>query len=79
MPTNEQTKAVVPTAINDLTIKVVHDNNLYAQGFSTAWGFSASVTTPNKNVFFDTTGPWTKTGGAEPSDWPEWMRAFRDY
>ena len=43
MPTNEQTKAVATTAINDLTITVVHDNNLYAQGFSTAWGFSAFI------------------------------------
>jgi len=27
----------------------------------------------------DTTGPWTKAGGAQPSDWPEWMRRFKDY
>ncbi len=28
---------------------------------------------------FDTAGPWTKAGGVEPEDWPEWMRKFRDY
>ena len=28
---------------------------------------------------FDTEGPWTKTGGVQPSDWPEWMRNFKDY
>ncbi|TKJ34262.1 MAG: hypothetical protein CEE38_18320 [Planctomycetes bacterium B3_Pla] len=28
---------------------------------------------------FDTAGPWTKTGGVQPDDWPEWMRKFRDY
>lgn len=28
---------------------------------------------------FDTAGQWTKTGGAQPEDWPEWMRDFRDY
>jgi len=28
---------------------------------------------------FDTAGPWTKRGGAEPEDWPEWMRGFKDY
>jgi prepilin-type N-terminal cleavage/methylation domain-containing protein/prepilin-type processing-associated H-X9-DG protein len=28
---------------------------------------------------FDTTGPWTKAGGVQPSDWPEWMRKFKDY
>lgn len=28
---------------------------------------------------FDTAGPWTKAGGVQPSDWPEWMRNFKDY
>ena len=28
---------------------------------------------------FDTTGPWTKAGGVAPSDWPDWMRTFKDY
>ncbi|MBW7992508.1 MAG: type II secretion system protein [Planctomycetes bacterium] len=27
----------------------------------------------------DTTGPWTKAGGAQPSDWPQWMRKFKDH
>ncbi|MHC4744464.1 MAG: hypothetical protein ACYS8Z_21325, partial [Planctomycetota bacterium] len=28
---------------------------------------------------YNTAGPWTKTGGAKPQDWPEWMRKFKDY
>jgi len=28
---------------------------------------------------FDTRGPWTKGGGIQPADWPEWMRKFKDY
>jgi prepilin-type N-terminal cleavage/methylation domain-containing protein/prepilin-type processing-associated H-X9-DG protein len=28
---------------------------------------------------FDTAGPWTKVGGVQPEDWPEWMRSFKDY
>jgi len=28
---------------------------------------------------YDPSGPWTKVGGALPSDWPEWMRKFKDY
>lgn len=24
-------------------------------------------------------GPWTKAGGVQPGDWPEWMRHFKDY
>ena len=28
---------------------------------------------------FDTTNFWTIAGGAKPTDWPEWMRKFKDY
>jgi len=28
---------------------------------------------------FDTAGPWTKAGGVQPEDWPQWMRHFKDY
>jgi len=28
---------------------------------------------------FNMTGVWTKAGGAQPSDWPKWMRTFKDY
>jgi prepilin-type processing-associated H-X9-DG protein len=24
-------------------------------------------------------GFWTRAGGAEPEDWPKWMRGFKDY
>ncbi len=28
---------------------------------------------------YKTDGPWTKAGGVAPTDWPEWMRRYRDY
>jgi prepilin-type N-terminal cleavage/methylation domain-containing protein len=28
---------------------------------------------------FDTRGRWTLAAGIGPSDWPDWMRSFRDY
>lgn len=28
---------------------------------------------------YNTAGPWTRAGGAAGSDWPEWMRGFKDY
>jgi prepilin-type N-terminal cleavage/methylation domain-containing protein len=28
---------------------------------------------------FDVRGPWTKGGGVQTADWPEWMRKFKDY
>lgn len=31
------------------------------------------------NGNFNRNGPWTKAGGVQPNDWPEWMRKFKDY
>ena len=28
---------------------------------------------------YDTANRWTKAGGVQPEDWPEWMRKFKDY
>jgi len=28
---------------------------------------------------YNTSGPWTKAGGVQPEDWPEWMRSIKDY
>jgi prepilin-type N-terminal cleavage/methylation domain-containing protein len=28
---------------------------------------------------FNTAGPWTTAGAVQPSDWPQWMRSFKDY
>jgi prepilin-type N-terminal cleavage/methylation domain-containing protein len=28
---------------------------------------------------YNTRGVWTKAGGADPADWPEWMARFKDY
>jgi len=28
---------------------------------------------------FNNAGPWTKAGGCNPADWPEWMRHYKDY
>jgi len=28
---------------------------------------------------FNTANPWTRAGGAQPEDWPQWMRHFKDY
>jgi len=28
---------------------------------------------------YDINGPWTKRGGVQPDDWPQWLRKYRDY
>lgn len=31
------------------------------------------------NKSYDVRGLWTKAGGMTPSDWPQWMRSFKEY
>ncbi len=31
------------------------------------------------NRIFDTRNAWTRSGGVNPSDWPQWMRGMKDY
>jgi len=28
---------------------------------------------------FDINGPWTQAGGVTPSDWPEWIKPYKDF
>jgi prepilin-type processing-associated H-X9-DG protein len=28
---------------------------------------------------YNTAGPWTKAGGVKPTNWPQWMKNFKDY
>ena len=28
---------------------------------------------------FNTAGPWTLAGGVRPTDWPDWIRRYKDY
>ena len=28
---------------------------------------------------FNTAGPWTQVGGVTTSDWPEWMKNFKEF
>ena len=53
---NQETKAISTPGVNDLTIKVVYDNNPCKQELGTAWGFSAFITGTEKTILLDTGG-----------------------
>jgi 7,8-dihydropterin-6-yl-methyl-4-(beta-D-ribofuranosyl)aminobenzene 5'-phosphate synthase len=53
---NQDAEAISTLDINDLTIKVIYDNNPYMEGLETAWGFSALITGTEKTILFDTGG-----------------------
>ncbi len=48
------------------------DLNVRRVGLKELWTF-------NWHRNFDTQGPWTTAGGVLSSDWPQWMRTFKDY
>jgi len=53
-------------------------NCLFADGSARKVGLK-KLWTLKWHRSFNTAGPWTSAGGAVPSDWPEWMRGFKDY
>ncbi|UCD51485.1 MAG: prepilin-type N-terminal cleavage/methylation domain-containing protein [Phycisphaerales bacterium] len=53
-------------------------NMLFADGAVRKVGLK-ELWTLKWHAGFNTAGPWTKAGGALPSDWPQWMRKFKDY
>jgi prepilin-type processing-associated H-X9-DG protein len=61
----------------------INRHNGYVNGLFLDWSVRKiglkELWTLKWNMRFDTAGPWTKAGGVQPEDWPQWMRGFRDY
>jgi len=57
---------------NETTNGVILDFSVRKIGLKELWTLKWSQT-------YDTAGPWTIAGGAQPEDWPQWMRGFKDY
>jgi 7,8-dihydropterin-6-yl-methyl-4-(beta-D-ribofuranosyl)aminobenzene 5'-phosphate synthase len=50
----EQAHSIPDVDVNELTLTVVYDNNVYKQGLATGWGFSCVIAGTEKTVLFDT-------------------------
>ncbi|KPL23365.1 MAG: hypothetical protein AMJ75_06270 [Phycisphaerae bacterium SM1_79] len=61
----------------------INRHNGYINGLFMDWTVRKiglkELWTLNWHRGYDTSGPWTKAGLVQPSDWPEWMRRFKDY
>ncbi|MCP4610177.1 MAG: type II secretion system protein [Planctomycetes bacterium] len=57
---------------NGIINVVFLDLNVRKVGLKELW-------TLNWHRNFDTQGPWTTAGSVQSSDWPGWMRTFKDY
>jgi len=55
----------------DWSVRKVSLKELWTLKWDSNWGMAGP--------HWDTAGPWTKAGGVQPEDWPQWMRKFKDY
>jgi prepilin-type N-terminal cleavage/methylation domain-containing protein/prepilin-type processing-associated H-X9-DG protein len=66
----------------DMTF-IINRHNGYINGLFLDWSVRKvglkELWTLQWSASFDTAGPWTRAGGVQPEDWPEWMRNFKDY
>ncbi len=53
-------------------------NSLFLDGSARKVGLK-ELWTLKWHKSFNTRGPWTIAGGVQPTDWPEWIRPFKDY
>jgi prepilin-type N-terminal cleavage/methylation domain-containing protein/prepilin-type processing-associated H-X9-DG protein len=53
-------------------------NSLFTDGSIRKIGLK-ELWTLKWNRQYVVTGPWTRAGGVVPSDWPEWLRKYKDY
>lgn len=66
-----------------VTSVCINRHNGYVNGLFLDWSVRRiglkELWTLKWNKQFDTANKWTKAGGAQPEDWPKWMRNFKDY
>jgi prepilin-type N-terminal cleavage/methylation domain-containing protein len=55
-----------------------HVNGLFGDGCVRKTGLK-ELWTFKWHKQFNTSGPWTKAGGVQSEDWPQWTRRFTDY
>jgi 7,8-dihydropterin-6-yl-methyl-4-(beta-D-ribofuranosyl)aminobenzene 5'-phosphate synthase len=53
---DQESQMALSSGANELTIKVVFDNNPHADGLGTAWGFACVIIGPEKTILLDTGG-----------------------
>jgi len=61
----------------------INRHNGYVNGLFLDWSARKvglkELWTLKWNDEYDTANIWTRAGGVQPDDWPEWMRNFKDY
>ncbi len=62
---------------------IINRHNGYINGLFLDWSVRKiglkELWTLKWHRVFNTANEWTRAGGVQPEDWPEWMRNFKDY
>jgi 7,8-dihydropterin-6-yl-methyl-4-(beta-D-ribofuranosyl)aminobenzene 5'-phosphate synthase len=53
---NPTINEIISSAIGELRITVIYDNNPYKEGLITSWGFACVIYGAEKTILFDTGG-----------------------
>ena len=68
---------------NDIKCFCINRHNGYVNSLFLDWSVRKiglkELWTLKWDKQYDTAGPWTRAGGVQTDDWPEWMRNFKDY
>jgi prepilin-type N-terminal cleavage/methylation domain-containing protein/prepilin-type processing-associated H-X9-DG protein len=68
---------------NDIKQFCINRHDGYVNGLFLDWSVRKiglkELWTLKWHAQMNTAGSWTRAGGVQPDDWPEWMRNFRDY
>jgi len=72
-----------PRQMNNMASFCLNRHDGYVNGLFLDWSVRKiglkEIWTLKWRSDFDTAGHWTRAGGVQPGDWPEWMRGFKDY
>lgn len=68
---------------NDMGALCINRHNGYINGLFLDWSVRSvglkELWALKWSADFDRAGKWTRAGGVQPEDWPEWMRNLKDY
>ena len=87
MPTSEAHDVLIPPRIPGFgfgfSTFCLNRHNEHINGLFLDWSARKigikELWTLKWHMEFNTANEWTKAGGMQPEDWPEWMRGFKDY
>ena len=82
-PPRKECVGIFGGSLFDMEYLAINRHNEHINGLFLDWSVRKigikELWTLKWHMQFNTANEWTKAGGVQPEDWPEWMRGFKDY